>query len=702
MENIVNKIIKISLYLLVFLLPIFFLPLTIFPVALNKQLLLVGICFLTSVLWLVKIIKTGKINLTWNKISLAVLILFVVLGISTFFSMAKTQSFWGMNVEPNTLFSFILYGLVFFLFSNLISKQEAFKAVKIFLLSSGILALFFLIQEIFNFTFPWNFAKANGFNPIGTVQGLTVFFGGAFVVLITLLMITDKRSKAERISIWVIGGLLFISILFINFWVAWLGIVFAMVMILWTKLKSLSPKESIGMKDYFLPLFIFAIALILIFIKLPLGNILDLPVEINLTYKASFDIAKKTLGEGAKALVLGSGPATFGYDYSLHRSANINLTDFWYLRFPQAPSALITSLATFGILGILAILFLIITFFHQGIKSFSSNKSKLVKVNGMQAVVFVGGAYFLFLWIFYAINFSLIFVGFLMMGLYLASLNKSKEISLVNPPQKAFFSMLGAIILIVVLIAGFYIYIQKYDAAISFARGINLLNAEQPDLDQGIKNIGRAANLAKTNDNYYRNLSQVLLFKITEVLNDQSLSQEARQTELQGHISNIQKVVQKTIEVNPKNSPNWVQTGQIYENLITLIDNADQLAILSYKEAEKLDPQNPQIPFNIGRVYMAVAYGAYQGLVELSQADVKDEEKENQFEFIYAQGLELAIDNFQKSIELKYNFTPAYYLLAQVYEMKEEKELAIQNYQAVLQLEPGNEEVRERIEELTK
>ena len=45
--------------------------------------------------------------------------------------MARTQSFWGMSVEPDTLFNFILYGLVFFLFSNLISKKEVFQKVGI-------------------------------------------------------------------------------------------------------------------------------------------------------------------------------------------------------------------------------------------------------------------------------------------------------------------------------------------------------------------------------------------------------------------------------------------------------------------------------------------------------------------------------------------------------------------------------------------
>ena len=676
MEKIIDKIIKILLYLVVFLLPIFFLPLTIFPVAWNKQILLAIICFLVSILWLVKIIKTGKINWVWNKVGLAVLVLLIVLGISTIFSTARAQSFWGTSAEPDTFLNFILYGLTFFLFANLISENQrsnqreisVLKVIKLFLLSSGILALLFLLQEVFKLVLPWDFAKGGGFNPIGSVQALAVFFGAAFVILITLI-----SADREKILGMIIGLLLFVDILLINFWPVWLGIAFAMIIILWVKLKSLGRKKEVGLRDYLLPLVVFAIALILIFIKIPFSNILDLPSEISLTHKASFDIGKKTLEEGFKNLVIGSGPTTFSYDYRLHRLPNINLTDFWYLGFEQGTSVLITLLTTSGILGILAALFLIGVFIYEIFKN-----SKSVNV-----IYCIGGAYFLILWIFYSINFTLMFAGFLMLGLWMASLDKKKEISLVAPPQKAFFSMLGAIVLVVVLVFGFYVYAQKYSAALAFSRGVNLMNAEELDSNGVITNIGKAINFDKINDKYLRELSQVILFRINEVLSSQELSREQRGEELQNNLFNIQAIVQKAIQANPKNSLNWLQAGQIYESIISLKEGSGESAILAYRKAIELDPLNPQIPFNIGRAYKTIAQ------------KIRSEDLSNQ-------ALELAIDNFQKSIELKYNFTPTYYLLGQVYEMKGDKELAIKSYQIVLQLEPGNEEAISRIKELTK
>ena len=51
-------------------------------------------------------------------------------------------------------------------------------------------------------------------------------------------------------------------------------------------------------------------------------------------------------------------------------------------------------------------------------------------------------------------------------------------------------------------------------------------------------------------------------------------------------------------------------------------------------------------------------------------------------------------------IQLKPDFTPAYYLLAQVYESQGEKDAALQGYQMILKLNPGDKDIIERIESL--
>ena len=708
MEKALNKIIKYGLYSLIFLLPLFFLPWTIFPVALNKQMLLAVFVFLLLIFWLVKIISSGRLSFVWNKLTLAVLLLLLVLGISTAFSSSKVQSFWGMAAEPDTLFNFILFALVFFLFANLLKeKEEISKVIFSFLLSSGILSLLFLIQS-FKPIFPWDFAQSPGFNPIGSVQGLSVFLGGAFVILMAVLTNT-KFQRLYKILGGIIGILLFIAIFLINFWAVWLGIAFGLAIIIFRMLKKLSaatpPATATNpLRPLLLPLLIFVLALVFVFLRLPIGNIVALPAEISPTYQATFDISTKTLTEGPKDMILGSGPATFGYQYSLHRGIGPNLTNFWQIRFNQGAAVLPTFLTTSGILGILAILFLLVVFFWQGLKTlmYTDKKRMNADIRGTQFAVFAGGFYFLILWFFYSVNFSLLFAVFLMMGLFAASAGNLKEFSFTQSPQKAFTIMLLGVFLIAGSIFGLYTISQKYAGAIVYAQGLSLIAVEEPKLDEGIIKIDKAVNL-DPKDAYFRNLSQAFLLKINEVLANEELSQEQMQAEFQQHVSNAELAATAAVQINPKNSQNWFQLASIYENLAIFgVEGARQLAVLNYQEAAEMDPQNPQLPLNIGRVYKTELERLKVQLAVLEASEDVDQAEIEQSKEVYSENFDLSMEYFNKSAELKPNFSAAYYLIAQNYETNDEKEKALENYQIVLQLEPENEEIQKKVEELQK
>ena len=663
-----DKITKYGLYLLAFLFPLFFLPQTLSSIAASKQILLSIFCFSILILWLIKIISSGKLSFVWNKLTFAVLLLLSVLGISTAFSSAKIQSFWGMNFEPDTFFSFLLYGLVFFLFANLVKEKEIKPVIISFLAGSGILALLFLFQVV---------------NPIGTAQALAVFLGGAFLLLVALWLGKASlwQTKVFKVLTGILGILLFAAIFLINYWVVWLGIALGMAIIIFDKLKKLSAVssgEANPLKPLFLPLCILVLSLIFIFLKLPFGGILNIPAEVSPTYQATFDISTETLKEGTKNMILGSGPATFGYQYNLYQSGGLNPTNFWQLRFSQGTAVLPTFLTTSGIACILAVLLLLFVFFWQGFKSLRSGEIK-----PQHLATFVGAAYFLISWFLYPTNLSLMFVGFLMLGLFTASTSRTKEFLFTQSMQKAFMVMLLGLFLIVGSVFGLYTVSQKYAGAITFTQGLNLINSEEPKLDEGIAKIYQAIEL-EPKDAYFRNLSQAFLFKIQEILNNQELSQEEKQKLFQNQVSNLEMSANAAVQANPQNSQNWLQLANIYKELFSLqVEGSGKLAVLNYQKAAEMDPQNPQIPLNIGWIY------------KLTADRSEDEE-------VKEQNFELALTELEKTIELKNNFAVAYFLTAQIYEEQNEKDKALENYQIVLYLEPANEEIAEKIKELSK
>lgn len=663
-NNILRKIIAGSLYLLVFLLPLFFLPATILPIVISKQILLALFVFILLILWMIEMMVEGKLTLVYGKLPRAILLFLFVLAVSTAFSGSWRQSFWGMTFETDTLFNFILFGLTFFLFANLVKPNQLKMVLGSFLAGSGILALFFLIQSFWKPIFPWDFTQFLGFNPIGSVQVLGIFLGGAFAILLALVNFGKKIAAKP-----VFGILLFIPIFLINQWVGWLGISLAAAVIAGIMVRNLS--TSFPQQDFrrlILPLFVLTLSLALIIIKAPTNLLLTLPAEISLTNKASLDIATKTLKEGPKELIFGSGLATFPYQYSLHRGTGVNSTDFWQIRFDQGTTVVSTFLTTTGVSGILAIFLIIAVFFFQAFKTFHKGQDTGDEKMGVAA--FVGSFYYLIAWFFHPNNFSLTFAFFLMLGLWVTISAKKKEFLFTQSPQKAFLIMLSGTVLIVVSIVGIYSVSQKYAAALNYTQGLNLIMAKEPKLDEGIKMIDKAIQL-DARDVYLRNLSQVVLLKINAVLNDQGLSSEEKQNLFQTLVSGAQSSADNAALLNPRNSQNWAQLGNIYENLALFnAQGAGDLAISSYQKAVELDPQNPQLYLNSGKVYKTMAEMAKLQISILQATEKPDQEAIKKLEESYGKNLELAKQYLQKSIELKKDFQPALDLKEEIEKME--------------------------------
>ena len=696
--NIIDRVIKYGLYLVVFLTPLFFLPLTSWQVAQNKQTFLAVLILLLLILWLAKIIVSGRFSFVWSKTTGAVALLLLVMGISTFFSGARLQSFWGMGFEADTMFSFLLYGLVFFLFSNLVSRESVASVIWVFLASSGALAAFFII-EVFSLGFgsnPW-------FNPVGSPQALSVFLGGAFVVLLALVakggfpVVVIQGKEVLKKAVWALigalGVLLVLVLLLVGFWAAWLAVAFGVALVVFSQLRKLSvgnQSTPLGnpLKPVFLPMVVFAVAIVLVFVASPFVNFLQVPSEVSLNYQASFNIAKETLEEGPKELLLGSGPATFSYQYSLHQGGLLNLSEFWQLRFTQGTSVIVTLLATMGVLGILAVLLLIAAFFWQGFRNFSP--------------LFVGGLYFFFSWFLYPSVLSLFFATFLFLGLQAATLER-KEFLFSQSPQKAFFIMLLGIIFIVASTFGIWEVSQKYIAGLEYEKGVGLLGAEEPKLAEGIGHLSKAATLDEK-DWYFGNLSQAFLLQINEALTDPELSQEEMEVVFQVAVSNAEMAAAVAIQLNPKNRQNWIQLGTLYENFASInMEGALQGAKENYIKAGEVDPFNPFIALSIGRIYKTAADRQKTQLAQLGQTGAIDQkEAEEKLQKAYEENLQSALEQFQKAIELKANFAPAYFIMAQVQEAQGKNEEALVNYEIVLQLDPGNEEVKNKVEELAK
>ncbi len=729
-QNLLNFKINSLALSLVFLLPLFFLPFTASPLFLNKQLFLSIAVFFLFIFWAVKVISLGKFTLDFGKISKAMVLFLVVMGVSTIFSISRTQSF-AVADTADTFLNILLCGLVYFLSANLFSKKDVVekkdskskdsKELKLparkfifgFLASAFVLSIILLLQAVIRKAiFPLFLTKNFIFNTIGTTEALGVFIGCAFVLLMSLFgnKIIAVKNKADIKSKIIFGlsaitGILFFtSIVLINYWLIWLGVILGIILVIAQMSKNMGPiltqKE---IRQFILPLLILAVSLVFIFVRIPTEKLYSYSPEIQLTAKSTVQIGTDTMRSSVKNLIIGSGPATFPYQFDLFKPLAINLGAFWQTRFNQGFSIITTWLSTVGILGVLSVLLLLGMVLWQGIRPLFKAKNDDSEETKLSSGIFTACLYLFFAWFFYPANIVLLFLAFLLLGLFVGLEKKGnvKEISFTQSPQKAFVIMMIAVMVMAGAGIGVYKVSQRYAGAVSFVNGVNLINSESPDLENGIKAIVSASNLDQNKDDYLRNLSQAFSLRLDELAGNQELSQEDKQKLFQQYISNGESILTEALRINPKNSENWFQQGSFYQSLDGFgVQGAGQLAIVSFQKAYELAPRDPQFPFVLGNMYLVSAKANSAQIEESENAEEKDQAQIDKLKEAQEQLLSQTEEYLLKAIELKENLVPALYSLGQLYEFKNDKNLALQAYSIILQLVPEYQDVKARVEAL--
>jgi tetratricopeptide (TPR) repeat protein len=629
-----QKISKVLIYLLVFLLPIFFLPFTLDPLNFSKQNLLVIFVLIILFIWLLKLFLLGKTEINLNFLNIPILVFLLTYALSTIFSLFRRGSFWGWPLNLSQGFLTLLFFVIFyFLVSNILNKKaEIFRLFLVFVTSIFLATIFAIFQIL---------VRNSYFNTIGTPNSLTIFLA-ILLPLTILLAIISKKLVRWFLAIYSIS--FFFFIILVNFSLAWVTLIAGTSILLIFGLLTLKRTDQFGL--VFFPILIIILALFFLTFKVSWPKV-QLPAEVYLNQKSELEIAKNTL-KGLKNLFLGTGPSTFVFDYSQFKPIEINQTSFWAWRFSSGASEIQDKLITSGILGLLSLFFIFGTFFRFGFKNLFSQEDNLFYLGIFAS--FFGVVFSQFL---SPINFSLLFIFWLILASF----------SSLNPKMKTLFfsarsSFILATFLVLIFLSGIslsFILVKNYFAELRYSQGLNVW--QKGELNQAINFLERAVYLNPNSDNYLQYLSQLYLIKL-----NQSLASGQTLPQSQEIIFQSLDLTKKATEISPKNVANWDARGFIYRNLIGLSGEAENWAIESYQKAMELEPKNPYIFNEIGLVYLAKAD-------LLTKAG--GEEKE------ILENLNLAKDNFQKAIELKLDYAPAHFQLAMIYQREGKTEEAI-------------------------
>lgn len=669
-STISDYVLKSGLYVLAFLLPLFFLPFNANILELNKQLLLVVFALVLLIVWLGKMIATSKMEIKKSFLNIGLILFLIFYLVSSILSKNLYRSLVGSGSGVSeSFFSLLALMIIFFLIvNNLRNRKELLDlafAATLGAVGAGVLGL---LQLLGKFYFPWDFTKDISFNSVGSVTSWGIFLAG-FLILSVGLFIEIGSSRWRQIFYGLAACFFLVIILSINFSNIWLICLVAVIAIV---ALGLINREQVNQFRLILPMVILAFSILMLLINFNIFNWLTIPAEISPSLSASFEIDKQAVADNT---FFGSGPGNYAYIYGLYRSPDLNLTNFWNIRFNQGFSKILTQPATLGLAGFLIWILIVVGFAIYGFIKLTKNRGK----NWVLTLAIFSGWFSLaFAQFIYGTNLTLEFAFWVFLALAFLSLrslskdNKEDEDedtfkikSMViefsrTSPLASVLSFIFVIIL-VLTISALYLGGNYYYSDILYQRSLKAVSQEN-NLEKSSSLISQAVIRNPFNDFYLRALSLVASLQINqEFSKPQSV---ARDNQIQNLIAFAINVAKKSTDLGPLDVENWLQRGTIYRAVMPYASGADQWAVDCYKEATKLEPQNPFYYSELGRSYLLAAQVA-------GNSDTSDK-KTKQEEFI-----KNAEEAFDKSIALKSDYAPALFQLALLYDLQGKLDEAI-------------------------
>lgn len=589
-SNIAKKI----FYLFVFLLPVFFIPNSIIsPVMNQKAFLLVGTLIPLSI-FLIEVFKNKK-EVVKGSLPIKLIFGFISAALISFFlSGYLFQSYWGYPIQSDSLFSFTLFFSLLFLSINIFDKpEERINSYKYFSLGALFLALIYLFQI--------TVGPSLGTEAIlPSSEESAIIFSLALVYSLYYIFhnfnYKEGKGALTKIISQIVFAIVFIVMIFLmGIKLAWLLSAFGLFFVFWKFMQK--RKFDINSPEPFIAL-ILMIFFVINFL-LPLNTLPILkPVfsaEPTPSISQSLNIIEKSLSKDFKTLLIGTGPASFPYNFSQHKDNSFTDKE---IVFTHPSSTFFLILNDFGLLGALTFLALLFYFAWFTLKLILKQRKE---ERDSDEILLISPLFMLFYSLFfYRFSFLIVTIFFLFLGLWISSREYSKKDFLNNIFSKILFSFI-----FIGLLTNTYFFFFQYSAEKDYQEAAILSEKKEP-LDKIISLVEKADNGFSSAD-YAVVLSNLYLTKganaYDEYFNnidkaDQSTSKKDEAITL---VSKAEETAIKATKLDSRDFRTWYNLGSIYKNVENVLGDKKGSAINNYKKAEELAPLNYEIYLDHGQ-----------------------------------------------------------------------------------------------------
>ncbi|MCX6715156.1 MAG: tetratricopeptide repeat protein [Candidatus Uhrbacteria bacterium] len=657
-------------YLLLFLIPLFFLPWSQDVLEPNKQMVLVVLTVIGLASWFGAMVTQKRCEFRSGLVNVTPAAFLLIVLVSSCISKASYQTWVGQSSQEYVSFlTTAILVCVFYVFANVHKDVVAQgRALFALLLSAAIAGIFSTLQLFHVFLLPFAFTKSIAFNSVGTFNSLTLFllvslFLGLSIWLVShegtdRIIPTGTNGILTRVLIFVILVTTIISLVAADYWVFWVLTIVGVLLL--TSFGFLQTKEFPSPRKFFFPLVLLLFSLFFLFLPSPFS--FKLPLLVSPSFGTSLQIVKSTLTSRIPSLFFGSGPGTFSYQYLLYKPIGVNASPLWSLGLDRASSVFLTRLSDLGLFGSLVWLLC------MGWIGFLALK-RLVNVRNHQTwkmtyVLFVGWSLLIVSQFLSSSNVTLEFLLWALSGMLVAHLLSSEwKTDFARSPKLGLLASFAFVFIFTGMFVSVLLMGEKFLAEKAFVKAV-ALDAKQADIQVVIKNLLTATQFNSLSDTYARNLSFALLTQASQKIqatNGQKMTADQTKQISQIVTASVQEGT-RAVQMEPNKVGNWEVLGSLYREVMPYAQNAEDLSANAFTNAIHLEPINPAHPVDLARVYLAVSERAkaLKASKDATQAKAAGDQEQKL--------LASAEDMLNQAIKLKGDYLPAHYYLAATYE----------------------------------
>lgn len=657
-KPIYQRLLQTFLIASMFLLPTFFLPVSMMNLYSAKVAIFATLGLLSFLVLLADLLVHGNVSFPKEKMLWPLILVPIIATISAFFNGSFLKSFIGTIFEINTA-AFWVIGTIFALIVVLTIKKEEtlLSSIKAFVFGASLTLLVLILKIITSYGLLPN--SLLSFIPdylgIGSIDTLIVL-GGAMLLAVNGFMFGEVTGKLKKIisGVLIVGSILFAGAIGFKTFIVLVGL-FSLVHFIYTISLSKMPKHNQAENDMstvgtnltsgssLISLSMLALSVVLILGGNTFSSFLSNTLRVsNVDIRPNLSTTVGLVGSAWKSNpVLGIGPNKFSNIWNTDKPLAVNATNFWNTDFNNGFSYLLTVMAETGPLASIALIAFLVMFMMAGFRAiFSQGLDQ--KKRFIITSLFLAASYFWIMAFLYTIGVVVLGLTFLFTGLFIAALGAFNlvgkyEFNLFSNPKSNFVSIFVLVVLLLFSISTGYFIWEKLVASSIFNKGERII--QTGNIEGSLEPLVRAS-LISSSDAYWRGVANtytaVLQNKISALDPNTTLDANMR-NELQNYIGSSIAAAQNAINIDGKNYLNYFVLGNVYEILARVgVEGAIASAKGNYEEAKRLSPRNPGISLMLARV------------------SVLEGNTTNAFK------------NIEEALALKSNFTDALFLKAQI------------------------------------